>query len=442
MTSRIVRAFALALLSGPWERRAMVTRLAYVTNLAEAKWIVGLVKALQRKFEEPPDFEDLVEWLSSYSKLAVLRFYDVYPDQWRTRPDIWIRRWPKPPLEMAESPWPVPALASPKELAVWLGVDVPRLEAFADERGIARESQNERARHYRYTWIAKRTGGHRLLEAPKPRLRALQRLLLDDIVANIPPHDAAHGFRRGRSVAGFAAAHAGREVVIRIDLQAFFASVSRPRVAAIFRSAGYPDVIARMLAALCTHRTPRAVLAAAPSREWSELAQLRGAHLPQGAPTSGALANLAAYGIDVRVAALAARLGATYTRYADDLVLSGDRALARAASSIVGRIGAIAHDEGFAVNFKKTRVMTAADRQRVTGLVVNAKVAVARHEVDRLRAILFNCARTGPAAQNRDGHADFRAHLLGRISWVSVIDPAKGVRLRALFDRIRWDDVR
>ncbi|NVB82868.1 MAG: RNA-directed DNA polymerase [Kofleriaceae bacterium] len=426
----LVREFAGALLAGPWERRPMIARLAYVTNLPEAGWIVKLVAAVLRKHGEPPDHEALTDWLYSHRPLQ-----RVLVD-----PEIRIRRWLEPPLEMADSPWDVPPLGSRKELATWLGLDVQRLEALADERGRVREAREQRMRHYRYTWIAKRAGGHRLLEAPKPRLRAVQRLVLDDIVAKVPPHDAAHGFRAGHSVVGFAAVHVGREVVIRVDLHAFFASVSRPRVAAIFRSAGYPREIAGVLAALCTHRTPRDVLAAAPSREWSELAKLRGAHLPQGAPTSGALANLAAYRLDVRVAALAAAIGASYTRYADDLVLSGPRALARAASSIVGRIGAIAHDEGFALNFRKTRVMTASDRQRITGLVVNEKLAVTRDEVDRLRAILFNCARTGPAAQNREGHADFRAHLLGRISWVSAVDRGKGDRLRALFDRIRWDE--
>jgi hypothetical protein len=53
--------------------------------------------------------------------------------------------------------------------------------------------------------------------------------------------------------------------------------------------------------------------------------RLRGAHLPQGAPTSPALANLAAFRLDIRMAALAKRFGATMTRYADDIAFSGDR---------------------------------------------------------------------------------------------------------------------
>jgi hypothetical protein len=195
--------------------------------------------------------------------------------------------------------------------------------------------------------------------------------------------------------------------------------------------------VARTIAALCTHATPRDVLASVALEPLEDM-RLRTPHLPQGAPTSGALANLAAFGFDVRVAGFARAIGAAYTRYADDVALSGGRDLARRATSIVARIAAIAHDEGFSVNFRKTRVMVRAGRQRIASVVVNDKLAVARDEIDRLRAMLHNCVRTGPAAQNRDGHADFRAHLLGRVSWVGSLDPTKGAKLMAMFERIAW----
>ncbi|HEY5928587.1 MAG TPA: hypothetical protein VIV11_43175 [Kofleriaceae bacterium] len=84
-------------------------------------------------------------------------------------------------------------------------------------------------------------------------------------------------------------------------------------------------------------------------------------------------------------------------------------------------------------------MMTASGGQRVSGLTINDKLAVPRVELDRLRATLYNCIRTGPAPQNRDAHANFRGHLQGRIAWVASVDPAKGDRLRAIFERIAWD---
>ena len=74
------------------------------------------------------------------------------------------------------------------------------------------------------------------------------------------------------------------------------------------------------------------------------------------------------------------------------------------------------------------------------GVIVNVRPNVLRSEYDELKAILHNAARRGPAAQNRAGIADFEAHLRGRISWVSSLNPTRGEKLRRAFAEIRWDD--
>jgi hypothetical protein len=162
-------------------------------------------------------------------------------------------------------------------------------------------------------------------------------------------------------------------------------------------------------------------------------------HLPQGAPTSPALANLCTWRLDARLSALAAAAGAVYTRYADDLAFSGDETFARSAARFAVQVIRSAAQEGFAVNAGKTRFMRQGARQQLCGVVVNARTNVRREEYDRLKAILHNCALHGPAAQNREGATDFRAHLLGRIGWVAQVHPQRGEKLRASFARIRWD---
>lgn len=424
----LARALAAALLDGLWQPKAMLSRMRDAIGV-ERPWMRRLVRAARRRYATAPTaaLGDLAQWIYQHDA-----FRDAVTDARQ------VLHYATPAPEMAESPWPVPPLATTRELATWIGLDLDALEVLADRRGISRSSASQRARHYRYSWIPKALGGHRLVEAPKWRLRTAQRRVLDGILNHIPPHDAAHGFREGRSVITFAQQHIARAVVLRVDLQAFFASVFGARVIGILRTAGYPEEVSRTLAALCTHRTPADALASAPEHDPIDLARLRTPHLPQGAPTSGALANLAAYRLDVRVAGLAAKIGATYSRYADDLVLSGDRDLARAAPTLIARLAAIAADEGFSLNFRKTRVMTESTRQRITGIVVNEKLSVPRTEFDQLRAILHNCQRHGPATQNRDGHADFRAHLRGRVAWMQSLDPRKGARLHALFERISW----
>ena len=251
-----------------------------------------------------------------------------------------------------------------------------------------------------------------------------------------------------------ASSHVGAAVVISMDLAAFFASVDAGRVYGVFRAAGYAQPVAHVLTGLCTTRTPVRVIAAMPpthpapgARAAARGAQadararlrdlLRTGHLPQGAPTSPALANLCVRGLDRRLTGLARAAGLTYTRYADDLTFSGDLGPG-AARRLVTAVGAIALDEGLAVQPAKTRTRRQSQRQEVTGIVVNARPNLPRDEYDRLRAVLHNAARNGPAAENRDGHADFRAHLLGRIAWAEQLNPTRGRRLRAAFDEISW----
>jgi len=173
--------------------------------------------------------------------------------------------------------------------------------------------------HYRYRLLAKRSGGWRLLEVPHPYLMPLQRRLLDDLLDRIPPHDAACGYTRERSVVDHARAHAGQAVVLKFDLRDFFASVRASRVHALFATLGYSETVARELAALCTTATPEPVLRRMHEDgglTWTQLQRLRDPHLPQGAPTSAALANLCAFRLDLRLDGLAHALGARYTRYA------------------------------------------------------------------------------------------------------------------------------
>ena len=281
-----------------------------------------------------------------------------------------------------------------------------------------------------------------MIEAPKPKLRRLQRRILRGILDQVPPHPAAFGFVRGRNCLQGAQRHAGEDVVICMDLKDFFLSVPASRVHALYRSLGFPWQVARLLTGLTTVTSPAETLAelAADDRHRALPGRaLAGPHLPQGAPTSPALANLAAWRLDQRLGALARRIGAAYSRYADDITLSGPREIAfESAGPLAEIVGEIVSGEGFTLNTAKTRIQRQCARQTVTGIVVNRHVNVRRTDYDRLKAILTNCRRGGPQEQNRDGHPAFRAHLEGRVTWVETVNMRRGARLRAIFDAIDW----
>jgi RNA-directed DNA polymerase len=228
-----------------------------------------------------------------------------------------------------------------------------------------------------------------------------------------------------------------------MDLQNFFPSISRARVQALLRTAGYTEPVADLLGGICTNIAPRDV--------WEKLAvyvdpvQLREIrdlyrqpHLPQGAPTSPALANLCCYRMDCRLAGLARSASAEYTRYADDLAFSGDEEFERRIDRLATHVAAILHEEGFAANHHKTRIMRRGVRQQLTGLVVNQRINIKRADFDRLKATLTNCVRLGPESQNRESHPHFREHLEGRIGFVEMVNPDKARRLRKIWEQIVW----
>ncbi|WP_044889668.1 reverse transcriptase family protein [Myxococcus hansupus] len=435
----VATALASAFLAGPWTIQGLTERGLEVVG-APSPWVASLARSAVRFFPRAPRarMELLADLLAT--RAAFQRGFE--DPEARAR----IVRWRVSEPRMARQPWPVPSLPAQADLADWLGVTSAQLDWLADVPGIERTSPPGRWRRYRYTWIPKRSGGQRLLERPGLDLACVQRKVLHGILDRIPAHDAAHGFVSGRGVRSFTAPHVGQAVVVRLDLEDFFLAVRPARIWGVFRAAGYPDGVVRALAGLCTNRTPGAVMARAPTptslatvaARWRWTRRLESRHLPQGAPTSPALANLAAYRLDVRLSALAAAMGARYTRYADDLAFSGDASLARRTRRLLHLVGLIVREEGFTPRAGKTRVMSQGTQQRLAGVVVNARPSIPRADYDRLKALLHLCRTRGPDSQNNTGHPDFRAHLLGRIAWVSHLHPTRGARLRALFEQIAW----
>jgi hypothetical protein len=331
-----------------------------------------------------------------------------------------------------------PPLTGASDLAQWLGLDLDRLLWLATDKGHWRRPETPApapTQHYRQRLLPKPAGGLRLLEIPKAGLKQVQRRLLDGLLAPVPVHEAAQGYVAGRSALTHAAAHTGQAVLLRFDLRDFFNSISAARIHALWRTLGYPVGVARLLTALCTTRTPAAV------RErlqddggLDRLAAMRLAerHLPQGAPTSPTLANLCCFRLDLRLAGLARRFDAHYTRYADDLVFSGPAALRGNAPALGAWVGAIAEAEGFRLQPRKTACVPSHQRQVVTGIVVNARPNLPRDAFDRLKAHLHRCATRGVRPD------DDAAALRGQIAWVAQLNPARAAKLQTWYDRIDW----
>ncbi len=315
----------------------------------------------------------------------------------------------------------LPEIADAKALADAMGIGLAELRFLAYNRALTRVS------HYQRFRIPKKSGGERQISAPMPRLKRVQYWILDNILARVPIHPAAQGFAPGRSILTNAAPHVGRGVVINLDLKDFFPTLTWKRVKGKFLGLGYPEAVATVLALICTEPDQDEV-----ELDGVRLYAARGPRrLPQGAPTSPALTNLICWRLDRRLSGLAAKLGFTYTRYADDMTFSASGEAAGKASLLLKFVGEIVAAEGFTVHPDKTRVMRAHSRQEVTGLVVNERIGVPRDTLRRFRALLHQIEAGGPEGKRWGGGGNVLLAAMGFARFVQMVDAQKGAPLVA-----------
>ncbi len=433
-TTRLARA----MLNGPFTEEQLLRRGRPLIK-GNTKWFDRLVNlALARFGNLRPRQRELVKFLLTES------FYSEADDSDEFEVESSFDATEFVPEANLQHACTVMEWNTVSDLADWLGLRQNELNWFADRKQLQRFAADEPLRHYRYHWVRKRHGRCRLIEAPKPRLREIQRRLLRSVFEHIACHDAAHGFRRSRSTKTHAAPHVGKQVVLRMDLQEFFPSIRPSRLSRLLMHAGYPEEVAEFITALCCNYTHADAWKYWPHPD--DLQQRREtqrhfqrAHFPQGAPTSPAIANLCAFRLDCRLTGLARWAEAAYTRYADDLLFSGDESFRRKVDRFRIFVAAIVMEEGFVVNHRKTSVMPRSARQFATGLVINEKLNTPRDDFDRLKAILHQSVQHGPASQNRDSHPNFRNHLLGRIQYVGQWNAARFEKLMRMLNAIAWE---
>ncbi|PWT73829.1 MAG: RNA-directed DNA polymerase [Proteobacteria bacterium] len=308
----------------------------------------------------------------------------------------------------------LPIWRTEAELALALQVGLKALRHYTVHRA------QDRVLHYVTFAIPKRSGGERLITAPKTRLKALQRRLNALLVSKLPVSEYAHGFRTGHSVLTNAKPHVGKQVVLRLDIHEFFPSIHFGRVRGLFLALGYGYPVATALAVLMTEAPRQPVQIG----EVCLYPPCGPRTCPQGAPTSPGLSNALLVRLDRRLAGLAKQRGFSYTRYADDLTFSGDDIAAAHALRLAA--ARVVREEGFELNVKKTRVARRASRQLVTGVIVNRVLGLSRQTRRRLRAAVHQYLQAHAA-----GAADPRtlARLDGRIAYLSMLNSEQARRL-------------
>ena len=112
----------------------------------------------------------------------------------RHRKRLRVQNWIAPQQELQPVPaaiaWELPAIESIGDLAEWLAVSAEELAWFADLKMLGSRNPNGRLRHYHYRILNKIFGSVRLIEAPKPRLKQLQRQIPKQIIEKVAAHPA------------------------------------------------------------------------------------------------------------------------------------------------------------------------------------------------------------------------------------------------------------
>lgn len=260
--------------------------------------------------------------------------------------------------------------------------------------------------------ILKKNGSFREIDAPSKPMKIIQRWILQHILYHIDPGEYAHGFVIGRSIATNAVEHQGQKLVLGIDLKDFFPSIKYNRILGYFKTLGYKEEIAIILTEMCTFK-------------W---------RLPQGAPTSPMLSNLISWHLDVKLAKFCEERGLTYTRYADDITISGGSDLPRYSKTIIKKI----EESGFIVNEEKLRLLTQGTSQKVTGIIVNEKISIGKDSKRKLNAIVYNIMRNGPILENRTNDPFFKERLFGHLGHAHLIDPEFASPLIEDLKKIDW----
>lgn len=221
---------------------------------------------------------------------------------------------------------------------------------------------NRTRRHYRHFEIPK-GAGPREIEAPRVALKAIQKWLSYHLQRAWEPNDNVFGFIPGRSHIDAAARHLSSGWIYSVDIENFFPSVTIQHVRRALRTIGYrTDDSVEILSTLCclNHR------------------------LVQGSPASPVLSNIVLQNVDQQLSLIAAKGKFVFTRYADDIVISG---IGDIPHETLTQIKSVVTDDGWTLSARKERLSESPNRLKVHGLLVHGeKLRLTKGYRNRIRA--------------------------------------------------------
>lgn len=200
-------------------------------------------------------------------------------------------------------------------------------------------------RYYR-SFKIKKGKKTRQIQAPRVALKVVQRWIGAHLSASVKLPDCVYGFVQGRSVVDAAQIHCRATWVYSLDIRDFFPNTSADQVFGALTGLGYAEHGATLITRLCTFN----------------------GCLPQGSPASPVLSNLVFMPFDIQLQDIARVDNVRYTRYADDIVFSGQ---GEPPHDLAERVKAVVIGGGWSIAPEKERLCKLPSRLKVHGLLVH-----------------------------------------------------------------------
>lgn len=290
--------------------------------------------------------------------------------------------------------------------------------------------------------IRKKCGGYRWIMSPISDLKNIQNWIKTNILEKVEVHESANGFAKERSIVSNAKKHIGKETILNLDLYRFFDTITEKRVYGLFKMLGYTEKLSFDLSRLLCVNPPKPY--------WKEIKKenklnkkfikLKPSILPQGAPTSPMVSNILAKNLDMSIFEYCEKSNLSYTRYADDITISGDKKDLPDLKLIKG----IIRKNGFTINIKKIKYLSNHKKQVVTGITVNNGLFVDKKILREIEQELYYCIKFGYRNhldfkyKNAKIKSNYKDWLYGKICFIYSVENKTGEELYKKFNLIDW----
>ncbi|MBD9661781.1 reverse transcriptase domain-containing protein [Pantoea sp. PNT03] len=225
-------------------------------------------------------------------------------------------------------------------------------------------------KYYREFDLSKKSGGIRKISAPRKFMKVTQYWLNDYLLNRLKVHSACFSYRKGVSIHDNALQHVDKKFVANIDIENYFGSINKTMIKSCLLRNNFSEHLVNTIAGLTT---------------------LYGT-LPQGAPTSPNISNAILYEFDQTMANQAMVRKCVYTRYSDDITISGDSK--SAVKELINLARLKISSLGFNLNDHKFRLLSYNNRQLVTGVLINGALRPPRKYRRKVRAIFDKALKT------------------------------------------------